>query len=60
MVDEEFLASLQRAPDKILTEYELTDDERRTIRQALARLAETPPRQRDDALRIALLRRVAT
>lgn len=60
MVDEEFLADLQRSPESVLGEYELSDDERATIRQALARLADTPPRQRDETLRHALLRRVAT
>ncbi len=60
MVDEDFLADLQRAPDAILAQYDLTADETRTIRQALLRLVDTPSWQRDDALRSVLLRRVAT
>ncbi len=60
MVDPGFLAELQRAPEAICAQYELTESERATIRQALGRLAETPPRKRDEALRTALLRRVAT
>jgi hypothetical protein len=60
MVEPEFLAALQRAPEPILAEYELNDDERSTVLQALARLAQMPVAQRDQALRTALLRRVAT
>jgi hypothetical protein len=60
MVDPEFLAALQRAPEAILAEYELNEDERRTVLQALARLAHMPASQRDHALRTALIRRVAT
>lgn len=60
MVDPEFLAALQRTPEAILAEYDLNDDERRTVLQALARLAQMPAAQRDHALRTALIRRVAT
>ena len=60
MVDPEFLAALQRAPEPILAEYELNDDERSTVLKALARLAQMPAAQRDHALRTALIRRVAT
>ncbi|MBI3635637.1 MAG: hypothetical protein HY216_05380 [Candidatus Rokubacteria bacterium] len=60
MVDEEFLADLQRAPEAVLGQYDLSEAERAAIRQALLHLADTPPRQRDQALRHALLRRVAT
>jgi len=60
MVDPQFLADLQREPETILALYELTEPERATIRRALERLADTPPRERDQALRTALLRRVAT
>lgn len=60
MIDPDFLAELQRTPETVLAQYELTEHEAATIRQALARLAETPPRQRDEMLRIVLLRRVAT
>jgi hypothetical protein len=60
MIDPDFLARLQRAPGVVLSEYELTADERATVEQALARLIQTPPSQRAHALRNALLRRVAT
>src|SRR5882724_5754066 len=42
MVDPDFLIALQRSPNALLADYELTADERATILQALARLA-TPP-----------------
>ncbi|MBI2160307.1 MAG: hypothetical protein HYU25_08025 [Candidatus Rokubacteria bacterium] len=60
MIDPDFLAELQRAPDVLLTQYELTDDERATVLQALARLATAPAGQRRHEFRSTLLRRVAT
>ena len=60
MIDPDFLADLQRAPDAVLAQYELTDTERTTVYQALERLAKTPSNQRTHALRNALIRRVAT
>lgn len=60
MIDPDFLADLQRAPDVVLAQYELSDEERATVRQALARLVATPSGQRAHALRNALIRRVAT
>jgi hypothetical protein len=60
MIDPEFLADLQRAPDTVLAQFELSDAERQTVGRALRQLAETPPRQRAAVLKTALLRRVAT
>jgi hypothetical protein len=60
MIDPEFVADLQRTPDSILAEYELTEDERATVLGALARLGQAPAGQRAAALRTALIRRVAT
>lgn len=60
LLDPEFLAELQRAPEPVLARYELNDDERAKIRQALARLASTPSHERRHAFRNALIRRVAT
>jgi hypothetical protein len=60
MIDPEFLAELQRTPDAVLARYELSEAEQTTVRAALDRLARTPPRERTEALRSALLRRVAT
>ena len=60
MIDSEFLADLQRAPEAVLAEYELSDEERATVLRALARLAATPSGQRAQTLRTELIRRVAT
>ena len=60
MIDPDFLVDLQRAPDPVLAQYDLTDAERATVKQALERLAKTPSNQRAHALRTALIRRVAT
>jgi hypothetical protein len=60
MIDPEFLAELQREPDPLLAQYELSDAERATIQQALARLAETPASERRHRFRSAFLSRVAT
>ena len=60
MVDPEFVAEVLRAPDAILGQYELTDEERVAVRQALDRLGETPPNRRANTLRTVLLKRVST
>ena len=60
MIDPDFLAELQRAPDDVLARYELTDAERTAVRSALDRLSHAPPGERARALGTALLRRVAT
>jgi hypothetical protein len=60
MIDPDFLAEIQRAPDNVLGQYELSDEERAAVRQALERLADTPPSRRAHALRTVLLKRVAT
>jgi hypothetical protein len=60
MVDPELVAEMQRAPDEILGQYELTEEERTAVRQALDRLGDTPPNRRANALRTVLLKRVAT
>lgn len=60
MIDPEFLTELQRAPDPLLAQYELSDAERATIRQALARLAQTPASERRRRFRSAFVSRVAT
>jgi hypothetical protein len=60
MIDPDFLADLQRAPEPILAEYELSEDERATVLSALARLAQTSAHQRASTFRTALIRRVAT
>jgi hypothetical protein len=60
MIDPDFLADLQRSPDTILADYELSADERSTVLGAVARLGQTPARERAQAFRSALIRRVAT
>jgi len=60
MIEPECLADLQRAPDAVLADYELTEDERATVLAALARLGQGSASQRATALRSALIRRVAT
>ncbi len=60
MVDPDFLAELQRAPDAVLDGYELTDEERAAVLTAVGRLGRTPPAERSLVLRDALIRRVAT
>ncbi|MGH7312841.1 MAG: hypothetical protein ACREJV_06695 [Candidatus Rokuibacteriota bacterium] len=60
MVDPDFVSELQQTPETVLARYELNDDEREAILAALFRLTRTPPWQREQALRSALLRRLAT
>ena len=60
MMDPELLAEIQRAPDNVLGQYELSDEERAAVRQALERLGDTPPSRRALALRTVLLKRVST
>jgi hypothetical protein len=60
MIDQEFLGDLQRAPDSILAQYDLNEDECRAIREAILKLSDAPSAERALVLRTALLRRVAT
>jgi hypothetical protein len=60
MIDPEFLADLQRAPENVLSQYELSAEERSTVLGALARLDKASTAQRAQAFRSALIRRVAT
>lgn len=60
MIDPDFLADLQRSPETLLAEYELNEEERRTVLRALARLAQAPSKERAQAFRAELIRRVAT
>jgi hypothetical protein len=60
MIDPDFLAELQRAPETVLAQFELNDDERRTVLGALARMRAAPADERAQEFRTALIRRVAT
>lgn len=60
MIDPEFLADLQRSPETVLAQFQLSADESAAVRQALRHLEQTPPNKRARELHSALLRRVAT
>jgi hypothetical protein len=60
MIDPEFLAELQRTPEPLLAQYELSDAERAIVELALARLAQTPVSERRRQFRNTLISRVAT
>jgi len=60
MIDPDFVADLQRSPDSILAQFELTDDERAAVHHAILHLAQTPAHQRAREFHSALIRRVAT
>jgi len=60
MIDPEFLAELQRAPEPLLAQYELTAAERATVELALTRLAQTPVSERRRQFSNTLISRVAT
>jgi len=60
MIDPEFLAELQRAPESLLAQYELSNSERAIVELALARLAQTPLSERRRQFSNTLISRVAT
>ena len=60
MIDPDFLADLQRSPETVLAQFQLTDDERTAVGHAILHLAQTPPHQRAREFHSALIRRVAT
>jgi hypothetical protein len=60
MIDPEFVAEILKAPETVLQRYDLTEEERAAVRQALDRMGDTPPSRRAHALRTVLLKRVAT
>jgi hypothetical protein len=60
MIDPEYLAELQRAPESLLAQYELSDSERSIVELALARLAQTPLSERRRQFSNTLISRVAT
>ena len=60
MIDPEFLAELQRSPEQLLSQYELSEAERATVELALARLAQTPVSDRRRQFSNTLISRVAT
>lgn len=60
MIDPEFLAELRRAPESVLAQYDLTDEEGAVVRRAIQRLGRSPSPQQIAELKDALLRRVST
>ena len=61
MIDPEFLAELQRAPEPLLAQYELSDAERATVRAgARPGSPRRPPSERRRQFRSTLISRVAT
>jgi hypothetical protein len=60
MIDPEFMADLERAPDAVLAKFQLSAAETTAVRHALRQLSKTPANKRAHELRTALLRRVAT
>jgi hypothetical protein len=60
MVDPEFLATLVRAPEPTLAGYELDDNERAAVLQAVQRLVAMPSTRRSGAFQSAMVRRLAT
>jgi hypothetical protein len=59
MIDPDFLESLRRDPAAVLADYQLTPEEERSVRQALARLAAAPPARRAREFQSALVKRWA-
>jgi hypothetical protein len=60
MIDPDFMADLQRSPDTVLAQFQLSASETEAVRQALVHLAKTPAQTRARELHTALIRRVAT
>jgi hypothetical protein len=60
MIDPDFVAELQRSPDTVLAQFQLTPDEITAVRHALVHLATMPAHKRGRELHTALIRRVAT
>lgn len=59
MIDRDFLADLLRTPEAVLDQYRLSEEERAAVLEALAKLGNTPGRQRRQAFQMALLKRWA-
>lgn len=60
MIDPDFLDALVHSPDSALADYELDDNERAAVRQALRQLESTPAKRRAGAFQSAMVRRLAT
>ena len=60
MIDKEFLAELVRDPARVLTEFDLSAEERAAIVQAAGRSGSASERERARALQVVLMKRWAT
>jgi len=60
MIDKEFLTELVRDPHTILTEFELSAEERAAIIQAVGRTTNRSEGERTRALQVVLMKRWAT
>lgn len=60
MIDKEFMVELVRDPQTVLADYELSDEERAAIMQAVERATSTSDRDRAKALQVVLMKRWAT
>ena len=60
MIDQDFLAEFRRAPEAVMAEYELNQEEREALRHAVAKLGSLPSHQHSRALQAVLVKRLAT
>lgn len=60
MIDPDFLQALMRDPYPLLADYELNEEERASVLQAIAKLMVTPQSQRARKFQTALVKRWAT
>jgi hypothetical protein len=60
MIDPDFLQTLVQDPHTVLTQYQLSAEERTSVLQAIAKLMVTPQSQRARAFQTALVKRWAT
>jgi hypothetical protein len=61
MIEKEFLAELVRDPETVLTRFDLDDDERKAVMQAVGRCGSTAtPTERAQAFQSILMKRWST
>jgi hypothetical protein len=60
MIDPDFLQVLIQDPGSVLAEYQLSEEERRSVLQAIAKLSLAPQSQQARAFQTALVKRWAT
>lgn len=60
MIDPDFLQALMRDPYPLLAGYELSEEERASVLQAIAKLTTTPRSQQARAFQTSVVKRWAT